>query len=84
MKMYLIGALWYSADQGDYPNNFEFPRYCTTDIETAERQYAELAKDDHEWSFGFCEAYLIESGETGFKVIHGSDAIKRMLPKNKN
>lgn len=80
MPIYLIGRRWYSADQGDFPNCTEFPKLCTTDLEKAEVLYNELAKDDETWSFGFCEAYLIESNDNGYHIIHGGSAIEYMLP----
>lgn len=72
MKLYLVGAIWYSADQGDYPNTREFPSYCCATFEEALEKYEELAKEDSSWGFGSQKAYLVEAtpGQP-FKALRG-------------
>ena len=72
-KVYLVGIVWYSADQGDFPNTDSFPAVVYPSLEEAERKYTELAKEDRKWGFGWQEAYLAEA-EFGksIKALRGS------------
>jgi hypothetical protein len=72
-KIYLVGIVWYSADQGDYPNTDNFPQVVFANLEEALEKYEELAKDDRKWGFGWQEAYLAEA-EFGkeIKALRGS------------
>lgn len=60
-KVYLVGVVWFSADQGDFPNTDNFPTAVFACLEEAEEKYKELAKEDREWGFGSQEAYLAEA-----------------------
>ena len=72
-KVYLVGAVWYSADQGDFTNNDNFPTAIFANLEEALKRYEELAKDNRRWGFGWQEAYLAEA-EFGkeIKALRGS------------
>ena len=72
-KIYLVGVVWFSSDQGDWPNNYEFPSCLFDNLEDAEAKYEELAKGNSTWTCGFQEAYLAEAipGQPGIKVLKG-------------
>ena len=72
MKMYLVGRVWYSPDQGESPNTSEFPSQCFATLEEAEVAYNELAKDDNDYGYSFQKAYLAEAvpGQP-FKALKG-------------
>lgn len=74
IKVYLVGVVWFSSDQGDWPNTYEFPSFVFDNLEEAEAKYMELAKGDHTWTCGFQEAYLTEAtpGQPGIKVLKGN------------
>ena len=55
---YLLGRSWYSADQGDACNCYEFPKKFVIDEGEAHRWLdAESLKDD-DWGYGFDRAYI--------------------------
>ena len=55
---YLLGTEWFSADQGDMPNNHEFPTKFFLNKEDAEREFVEMNKKNDTWGFGYQMAYI--------------------------
>ena len=72
-KMYLVGVVWYSSDQGDAPNMTEFPQYCFATLEEAEKKYEKLAEFDRR-GLGWSQiAYIVEAAPgQPFKTIKGT------------
>lgn len=62
---YLVGKEWFSADQGDAPNNFEFPDKFIIDETEAMETFEKLKNTNAEWSFGYERAYIAEVYEDG-------------------
>lgn len=63
---YLIGWEWFSADQGDAPNNFEFPERFIREREEAEAEFEKLKEEKNKkWGFGYQKAYIAEIQEDG-------------------
>ena len=75
MKVYLVGTVWYSADQGDFPNSSDFPYFVfVDDLQSAKVKYDELSQSrDRSWGFGFERAYLVSMtpGVKGYETLYG-------------
>lgn len=71
-KLYLVGNCWFSADQGDFPNNFHFPKLITSSRDEADKKYDELAKKDDSWGCGCSSAYLISVEEGKYRLLRGN------------
>ena len=69
--IYLVGAVWYSGDQGDFSNTSEFPSSAFASLQEAETEYERLAAQNKSWSFGFQEAYLVEARDGELKLLKG-------------
>ncbi|MBR0460696.1 hypothetical protein IJI91_01755 [Candidatus Saccharibacteria bacterium] len=69
--IYLVGSVWYSADQGDWPNVREFPESAFSSLREAEAKYEELSRMNKSWGFGFQEAYLVEARNGELKFLKG-------------
>ena len=75
-SIFLVGAIWFSADQGDFPNASEFPSSAFASLKEAEAEYERLAAQNRSWGFGFQEAYLVEARDGELKPLRGRCSLR--------
>lgn len=77
---FLVGTYWYSADQGEMPNTYEFPKQFIQSFEKAEELFLEESSKNHSWGCGGETAYIApvyKDGEIGRmcnEIMHMSEA----------
>ena len=71
--IYLVGTVWYSGDQGDFPNTWNFPESAYASLEEAEAEYERLsAARDRCWHGGLEKAFLVEARDGRITLLKGS------------
>lgn len=58
-SIYAVGVLWYSGDQGDFPNTSREIDLVTFSREEAQEAYLQLKSEDRNWGYGLRAAYLM-------------------------